>query len=222
MKVEKISDTTLEILLTKSDLDEKKINIDDFLENDDKARKILYDLMDEVENKYNITIQSNGLFKMNVLNHTNGDVLIIISAYNNVDDKVELYHKLYKQLEQNLPLYNNILNKYSEKNIENKIQKIPNKENKSSIMIYSSDNLSNIKNGLESINVNFKNEVIYKYKNKYYLILYLKVGSSKKKIESILSEFATLISQQNFEFILQEYGEKIIKESAKNILKMYF
>lgn len=228
MRVEKISETSIEIFLTQDDLMERKITTEDLLSGDIKTQTIVYELISEAEIDHNITIKSNGLFKMNLLNHHNGDISIIISAIQKGDKKIkteDLYEKLYKQLEDNMPMYNDFIEKYTAKDIEEKISRklsTFNKNSKTQTVIYLFNNLKGISDLLGEMDFKFKDERVYKLQNEYYLILELKSGTSKKKIETLLNEFATPIIRSDFELILQEYGEKIIKSGAKKILYKYF
>ena len=76
---------------------------------------------------------------------------------------------------------------------------------------------------LSDLDIKFKNEILYRYKNKYYLILYfVKNVIDKKKTEAVFGEYATLVNQGSFELILQEYGEKLIKANVRKIIDLYY
>jgi len=89
--------------------------------------------------------------------------------------------------------------------------------------IYCFNSINDIKFALEDLDTIFKDEILYKYKGKYYLIIfYSKNNIGKKKIETNFGEYAVLINHNGFELILQEYGECLIKNGARNIINLYF
>ena len=229
MKVIKISDTSIEFVLTSKDLIDKNINIDKLSTEDIYIQYVVTDLIEEAELKHNITIVNNGKFKIYISNDKNSDMIIIISSFDPYENKYKLYEQIVQQLanKENMDSLQN----YSAKSVEEKLQskmqsnlpmiKTPQKVVKSTI--YCFDNISDIKLIFDNLDIKLRDEILYKYKNKYYLILcFLKNNIGKKQIEIIFNEYATLVNQNNFDLILQEYGEGIIKQNARKIINLYY
>ena len=231
MKVEKISDTSIKFILTQSELVEKNIDMDKLAIEDTYTQKIIYALIKEAETKYDIYIKNNGNFKIYITNNNKGDTIITMSSFNPYDNKYKFYEQFAQQLAEKINNYPDSFSTLSmEEKVKNKLHsnfpnlpelQTPQKVSKS-IMYCFNDPLS-IKFALEGLDINFKDEILYKYKDKYYLILYfLKSNTGKKKIEMVFSEYATVVSQNNFDLLLQEYGELIIRQNARKIINLYY
>jgi len=229
MKIDKISDTSIEFILTLLELKEKNIDINRLASEDIYIQKVVADLIEEAEIEHSISIKNNGKFKLYITNNKN-ELSIIVSSFDPYNEKYNLYEQLSQQLMALDPKMNYLQN-YSSASVEDKLKnkmgisapvlQTPQKISKS--IIYCFNNINDIKLVLDSLEIKFKNEILYKYKNKYYLILYfMKNNTDKKKTETIFNEYATLINQNSFDLILQEYGEKIIKSNAQKIIDLYY
>ena len=232
MRVDKISDTSIEFILSVSELKEKDINVDRLTTEDIYTNKVITKLIKEAEIEHDIFIKNNGKFKLYITTNNKNDLSIIISSFDPYNNN-ESYN-LYEQLTQQLQLLSCSNGNYPTDTLEDKLrgkirpnlpviqQAQPPQRNPRSTIIYCFESINDIKLVLNNLDISFKNEILYKYKNRYYLILYIKSNISKKTIESIFSEYANPISQSNFELILQEYGETIIKTGALKIIDLYF
>jgi len=226
MRVDKISDTSVEFILTLSELKEKDINIDRLTAEDKYTNQVITKLIEEAEMEHEIFIKNNGKFKLYITTNSKNELSIIISSFDPYGENYNLYEQLAQQL-QLLGCSNN----YSANILENKLRekinpnlpavRTPQKNSKINI-IYCFESIDDIKLVLSDLDISFKDEILYKYKSKYYLILCMKSNISKKTVEFIFGEYATLINQSNFELVLQEYGEAIIKTNARKIIDFYF
>ena len=59
MKIKKISNDKLKIILSSNDLDEKNIDIDSFLANPIESQNLFFEILDLAEEKYDFDIENN-------------------------------------------------------------------------------------------------------------------------------------------------------------------
>ena len=59
MKIKKINDDKLKIILSSNDLDEKNIDIDSFLANPIESQNLFFEILDLAEEKYDFDIDNN-------------------------------------------------------------------------------------------------------------------------------------------------------------------
>lgn len=59
MKIKKINNDKLKIILSSSDLDEKNIDVDSFLANPIESQNLFFEILDLAEEKYNFDIENN-------------------------------------------------------------------------------------------------------------------------------------------------------------------
>lgn len=168
MKIKKINDDKLKILLSSSDLDEKNIDIDSFLANPIESQNLFFEILDIAEEKYDFEIENNRA------------IVEAISLDNN-----NLFVLTITKLKNDICTYS------------------------SNSKTYCFDNISDLLNFYSFIgadNVNLIKDDIYKYENKYYLLL----NDEIKNIENCLLEFSYPI--KNFSLlkdIFIEYQNQI-------------
>lgn len=59
MKIKKINNDKLKIILSSRDLDEKNIDVDSFLANPIESQNLFFEILDLAEEKYNFDIENN-------------------------------------------------------------------------------------------------------------------------------------------------------------------
>jgi len=59
MKIKKINNDKLKIILSSNDLDEKNIDVDSFLANPIESQNLFFEILDLAEEKYNFDIENN-------------------------------------------------------------------------------------------------------------------------------------------------------------------
>ena len=59
MKIKKINNDKLKIILSTNDLDEKHIDVDSFLANPIESQNLFFEILDLAEEKYNFDIENN-------------------------------------------------------------------------------------------------------------------------------------------------------------------
>lgn len=193
MKIEKISDNKLKIVLTKQDLIDKHIDIKNLNPNSMESQNLFFDLLQEIESYHDFDLEDSQILLEGV-STTNGSMILTITKRN--DDFIET--------------------KKAPKLIVKKKRRNTNLANTE--FIYKFDNLDNFIDFSSSIKTLPKKYIntLYKLKENYYLTL--KIANIKedsyKNVFLQLSDYAETMPYINYKNKLTEYGEIIIKNSA--------
>jgi len=193
MKIEKISDNKLKIVLTKQDLIDKHIDIKNLNPNSMESQNLFFDLLQEIESYHDFDLEDSQILLEGV-STTNGSMILTITKRN--DDFIETKKTpklIVKKKKENTNLAN-------------------------TEFIYKFDNLDNFIDFSSSIKALPKRYIntLYKLKENYYLTL--KIANIKedsyKNVFLQLSDYAETMPYINYKNKLTEYGEIIIKNSA--------
>jgi len=193
MKIEKISDNKLKIVLTKQDLIDKHIDIKNLNPNSMESQNLFFDLLQEIESYHDFDLEDSQILLEGV-STTNGSMILTITKRN--DDFIETKKTpklIVKKKKENTNLAN-------------------------TEFIYKFDNLDNFIDFSSSIRTLPKRYIntLYKLKENYYLTL--KIANIKedsyKNVFLQLSDYAETMPYINYKNKLTEYGEIIIKNSA--------
>lgn len=193
MKIEKINDNKLKIVLTKQDLIDKHIDIKNLNPNSMESQNLFFDLLQEIESYHDFDLEDSQILLEGV-STTNGSMILTITKRN--DDFIET--------------------KKAPKLIVKKKRRNTNLANTE--FIYKFDNLDNFIDFSSSIKTLPKKYIntLYKLKENYYLTL--KIANIKedsyKNVFLQLSDYAETMPYINYKNKLTEYGEIIIKNSA--------
>ena len=106
MKVIKISDTSIEFVLTSKDLIDKNINIDKLSTEDIYTQYVVTDLIEEAELKHNITIVNRSLLS-SIITKIDNKVELNFDNINKFDDdeyekRIDLRFKLRRLFDNEL------------------------------------------------------------------------------------------------------------------------
>jgi len=193
MKIEKINDNKLKIVLTKQDLIDKHIDIKNLNPNSMESQNLFFDLLQEIESYHDFDLEDSQILLEGV-STANGSMILTITKRN--DDFIET--------------------KKSPKLIVKKKKENTNLANTE--FIYKFDNLDTFIDFSSSIKTLPKRYIntLYKLKENYYLTL--KIANIKedsyKNVFLQLSDYAETMPYNNYKEKLTEYGEIIIKNSA--------
>lgn len=233
MKIEKIDDNKIKIVLNSTDLKNEQITVDEILNGSARSQEMVVKLVKDLadDESYNINLSPDTLFKMHIAYNSTGDVIITLTL-SEKENSSKSYDDLYSDIKKYLGLddsdeYEKLTwgkNDYKPVN-EKALKTIPKtktSKNQKPILVYSFNNMNNVVLIYNKIENEFKKEILYKYKGKYYLVLHLKNTLGKKKLEIALNDFGNKVEQPNFDWLLQEHGEIIIKENVSNIIKEYY
>lgn len=83
MKIKKINDDKLKIILSSTDLDEKNIDIDSFLANPIESQNLFFEILDLAEEKYNFDIENNRAVVETISLDDNNIFILTITKLNN-------------------------------------------------------------------------------------------------------------------------------------------
>lgn len=248
MKIEKISESQIKIILSKAEIKEKKIDIRGMLNGSSKAKAALNEVVYEAIEQVGLELDQNSFISLNVpyadedsvelelniLDLNSKSELEAIQTVTNLlrtlgyaDDMTEEeLEECEEEVKRHL--------KYS-KNSTNSSVKVPSTKNKSPVkstsatkmnakpIIYTFENmeyLSKIAKIFLNNKITFSESKVYKKDSKYFLVLTKKNTTKIDRAETILSEFGSKINYH--ECVLEEHGNLLIKEDAINILNTYF
>ncbi len=203
MKIEKITDNKIRIILNLDDLKEKNVDLHSFMSNSIESQSLFVDMLDEAEKTIGFYTKDSKIL-IEALASTEGLFIFTIT-------KVEEETSKRKTLR--------IKRKLANTNSSKAIYKFNSFDEFCNYCTYIKSN------NLLDINKFSKNSSLYFYDNSYYLI-FLGIDTNYTNVKGIYatnSEFATLVQKPEiFESKLIEYGKPVMKRNAINRLIKYF
>jgi adapter protein MecA 1/2 len=204
MKIEKITENKIRIIVDLDDLEEKNINLHSLMSNSIETQSLFVDMLDEAEKKVGFSTK-NSKIAIEALASSEGIFIFTITKDPDIKDlpkrKLRVKRKALKT------------------DFEKAIYKFTTFEDFCNYCTYI--NAGNLK-GLKGL---AKNTSLYLYEDTYYLVISdisLKYPHLKEFYAS-LAEFAKLVSHSsNFESKLIEYGKPIMKRNAIKRCTDYF
>lgn len=202
MKIEKLTENKIRIILNTKELTLNNIDITDFINNNIQSQKFFLDVLNKAEKEL-------GFYTENCK--------LLIEAFSSLN---ELFIFTITKLVPQNKKKNSIKLKEPKKSkfIQNTIYKFNSIEDFCILCNFIQKNNLFINNIAKKIS-------LYYYNNTYYLI-FTKINLSYrdlKKVFSIMSEFAFIITKpHNFESKIFEYGKPIIKQNALQTGIKYF
>lgn len=208
MKIEKLTENKIRIILKKEDFKDTSIDVKKLLLTTPESQNLFLEILNRAKKEVNF--------------NTDGHKLLIEASFQNEDAFI---FTITKYIESN-HTFNTKSRKYL--TIKKKSQ-ILNK----SYSIYQFNNFEDFCDVCNFIdknnNINFKNifktSVLYLYNGIYYLVID-GINISNKSLNSfhsVLLEFSTFLTfTKNFKFKLKEHGKVIIKSNAINTGIKYF
>lgn len=182
MKIEKISDNKLRILITASDLRERDLEVEDLYRDDSKAHSLFWDIIYQAYLEESFDVDDSRLIIEVAPVSSDSFVIIVTRIPNNVISK--------KIVGESTALKN----------------------------VYSFDTLDDITTLSHRILGLFRgNSTLYKYKEKYVLVMF---GYVTKRVQAIISEYGH--KENTSEALLSEHGNKVIEKKAIETLCQYF
>ena len=197
MKIEKITDNKIRIILNLDDLKAKNIDLHSFMSNSIESQSLFVEMLDEAEKEVGFYTK---------------DSKIMIEALASSDG---LFIFTITKVEEDTPKKRNlrIKRKSFNQNVEKAIYKFETFDEFCEFCSYISNDLalcSNLK-GLA------KNSSLYLYDNTYFLVVSgINLDfANLKNFYAVISEFAKLMgNNDSFESKLLEYGKPIMKKNA--------
>lgn len=212
MKIEKISDNQIKFLLTNEDLKERQIKLSELSQGSERAQAFFREIMTEAMVDCGFDA-SNTPLMIEAMPASTGSVIIIVSKVNSEDDENTAESLIPKTKSQDYRKFKQSSIKEAKEVSQDNIQE------EDEVFIYSFKSLNDvIAFSTRICNIYSSNNVLYKYQDRYFLVLN-KVKKFADKIEPIIFEYArkhtsTIISKYH----LTEHAETIIKQNAIQIL----
>ena len=207
MKIEKLTDNKIRIIMNIQDIEKNTNDIHTFFDNIMNSQNLFLDILQKAEKEVDF--------------HTEGCKLLI-EAFSTLEDVIVFTITKYSSTESNSINTNNALNNDSKRKLI-----VKRKTNTPSLTnaVYEFDNFDyfcdfcNSISKIENLNINklAKKIVLYNYQNKFFLI-FKDINFKDKyihKVFNILSEFSKFQNfSTNFEYKLTEHGKTYIKNNA--------
>ncbi len=214
MKIERISENQLKLTLTKDDLQERDIKLEDLITPSEKTQKLFRDIMEQALDEEDFISSENTPLMVEAVPMGTEGIMIIVTKVNNKDSKnpADLLHQAQEMRRwKKKPL--DTLEHSEEKN--------------SDILIYSFPALDDVIHVSLRLDGGFKGESsVYKNDGKYFLVLMgdtYTAEESSAELELILKEYGQKhVSTPLAKYYLLEHGETIIAEKAVKALAKTF
>ena len=209
MKIEKVSENQLKLTLTKADLVERDISLDDLIHPTEKAQRLFRDIMEQALDEYDFVAENTPLMVEAVPVGMDG-IMIIVTKVSGRDigtetDGISQSHDLRRWKKKPLDTVEH-------KDAEN-----------GDILIYSFPTLDDVIDVSLRLYENWRGDSgLYKNQGKYFLVLQgdtYTAEESSEDLEMILKEYGQKhISTPLAKYYLLEHGETIIGDKAVKAL----
>lgn len=207
MKIERMSENQLKLTLTKDDLAERKIKLEDLITPSEKTQKLFHDIMEQALDEEDFISENTPLMVEAVPSGSDG-IMIIVTKVSNKEKKATAQD----------------MRRWKKKPLDSMAQK---EEKNADILVYSFPTLDAVIGVSMRLAGAFKGEsAVYKNENKYFLVLQgdtYTAEESTEALEQILKEYGQKhISTPLAKYYLLEHGETLIAEQAVKALAKTF
>lgn len=215
MKVERISENQLKLTLTKDDLQEREITLEDLITPSEKTQALFRDLMEQVLDEYDFISENTPLMVEAAPSGMDG-LMLIITKVTGKDKTPQKSAELFSQAQD--------LHRWKKKPLDNMERTT---ETHSDLLIYSFPLLDDVIRASVRLEGTFKGEsAVYKNDGKYFLILQqdaYHTEDSAEDLELILKEYGNKhVSTPLAKYYLLEHGQTILEEKAVKALAKTF
>ena len=215
MKIERISENQLKLTLTKDDLKERDIKLEDLISPSEKTQKLFRDIMEQALDEEDFVSENTPLMVEAVPMGTEG-IMIIVTKVNNKDKKGNTAADLLQQAQET--------RRWKKKPLDTLEHA---EEKNSDILIYSFPELDDVIRVSLRLGGGFKGESsVYKNDGKYFLVLQgdtYTAEESSDELELVLKEYGQKhVSTPLAKYYLLEHGETIIADKAVKALAKTF
>ena len=215
MKIERISENQLKLTLTKDDLKERDIKLEDLISPSEKTQKLFRDFMEQALDEEDFVSENTPLMVEAVPMGTEG-IMIIVTKVNNKDKKGNTAADLLQQAQET--------RRWKKKPLDTLEHA---EEKNSDILIYSFPELDDVIRVSLRLDGGFKGESsVYKNDGKYFLVLQgdtYTAEESSDELELVLKEYGQKhVSTPLAKYYLLEHGETIITDKAVKALAKTF
>lgn len=208
MKIEKITENKIRIILKKEDFKDKSIDLQKFILNTPESQSLFLEILDRAEKEVNFDTDGH---KLLIETYFEGNDVCIFTITRYIEPTIKTKNKPKRYL-----------------TVKRKAQSF-----NSSSLIYQFNEFEDFcdfcnfiyKNNNIELKGLFRTSLLYNYNNTYYLVID-GINLSHKSLlsfHSSLLEFSSLLQyNKNFKFKLKEHGKIIIRNNAINTGMKYF
>lgn len=200
MRIEKINENQIKFILSKTDLNERSIKIEELVIPNYKTQKLFKDIMDKALEEYGFESADTPLMVEAMPSSSDG-IMIIVTRLRDIPGGQGGYKALADARN---------LRKFKSKGI-NRFTAENETETEYDIMVHSFDKLDDVINLCIRIAPNYNGpSSLYKLDGRYFLVM-----ESNKDLEIILGDYATKhIGSSLSKYYLKEHGETIAATAA--------
>lgn len=208
MKIEKITDNKIRIILKKEDFKDKSVDLQKLILNTSDSQSLFLEILDKAEKEVNFETDGH---KLLIETYFEGNEVCIftITKYIETNNKINGNHKKSLTVKKKRQTFNSTSVVYQFSEFEDFCDFCN--------FIYKNNHIQ-----LKGL---FKTAFLYNYNNIYYLVIdgINLSHSSLSFFCSSLLEFSSLLKyNKNFKFKLKEHGKILIKNNAINTGIKYF
>ncbi len=208
MKIEKINNNKIKVLIDEQEARENNISLKKISQNTPEVQEMFRIAIQLAEEKTDFSVEGGKLFVEAVQDEINNGFGIMITKVCNEDDLNDAINNCQHKNINPASLKTHILKKASV--VEKFLYKFSSFDN----LCLATEYIFDIYSGKSTL---------YKYNDFYYLYLVPEGSSNICEIDSLISEYGSKVKNSLYlHGRLNEYGEIMIKEGALNILSRYF
>lgn len=214
LKIEKINESQIKLILTQADLSERDIKLEDLTMPSEKTQALFHDIMEKALEEYDFISENTPLMVEAVPVGLDG-IMIIVTKIDAKNSEV-LGTKMLSQQKD--------LRRFRRKPL---VFQEAEADKNSDILIYSFSKLDDVIDFSLRISDTYHDaSSLYKLHDRYFMVLQIKQDGDENKaeeLELILGEYGQKhISIQLSKYYLLEHGETIIENKAVTILSKTF
>ena len=214
MKIEKVSDTQLKLSLTKSDLAERHIQLEDLIRPNEKTQQLFHDIMEQAMEQCDFIAENAPLMVEAAPLGMDGIMIIVTKMDGN------------EKAGSGINLFQNTKESHRYKKTPLAAENEGSKDD-ADVLIYSFAKLDDVIDvSLRLQPFFYGNSALYKYTERYFLTLHGNTYGSDENADNIaliLDEYGQKhISTTLSAYFLMEHGDAIIKEDAIKTLASHF
>lgn len=208
MKIEKLTENKIRIILRKEDFKDKSIDLQKFILNTPESQSLFLEILDKAEKEVNFDTDGH---KLLIETYFEGNDICIFTITKYIESNVHTKNirKRYLKVKRKSQIFNNTSLVYKFNEFEDFCDFCN--------FIYKNNNIE-----LKGL---FRTSLLYNYNDTYYLVID-GINLSHKSLNSFhssLLEFSSLLEyNKNFKFKLKEHGKIFIRNNAINTGIKYF
>lgn len=216
MKIEKVSDTQLKLTLTKADLAERDIQLEDLIRPGEKTQQLFRDLMEQVMEECDFVTENTPLMVEAVPVGLDGIMIIVTKVDNKDKQKGDTVLDLFSQAKD--------LRRFKKKSLST--EETENKSD-SDILVYSFSQLDDVIDVSMRLDARFCGDSsLYKNEGRYFLVLQGNTYTAEETLddlEVLLDEYGERhVSTPLAKYFLNEHGDVLIADHAVSALGSNF